>query len=141
MEEIYLCDIDGTLADHEGIRSPYDESRLHLDKPLPTCKVINALLRTGARVIFFSGRTENAREDSTKWLMDYLYIHRENVELYMRASNDKRNDAIIKEELYRTHIEGKYKVIGVFDDRLRVVRMWESLGIFVFNCNQGLKEF
>jgi len=141
MEEIYLCDIDGTLANHEGIRSPYDESKVHLDRTLPTCKVVNSLLRTGSKVIFFSGRTESCREASTKWLQDNLFIPRNMIELYMRSAKDTRNDAIIKEELYKTHIEGVYKVIAVFDDRLRVVRMWESLGIFVFNCNQGLKEF
>jgi len=141
MKEIYLCDIDGTLADHEGIRSPYDESKVHLDRTLPTCRIINTLIKSGERVLFFSGRTENCRQATIKWLKDNLFLHSEEIELYMRASDDKRNDAIIKEELYRKYIEGKYKVIGVFDDRLRVVRMWESLGIFVFNCNQGLKEF
>lgn len=34
-----------------------------------------------------------------------------------------------------------HTVIGVFDDRLKVCRMWYRLGLFVFNCNQGLKEF
>lgn len=140
-ENIYLCDIDGTLSNHKGIRSPYDESKVHLDKALPICMIINSLLRTGSKIIFFSGRTENCRESSIKWIQDNIFMYKDNIQLYMRAAKDTRNDAIIKEELYRTYIEGKYEVVGVFDDRLRVCHMWYNLGLFVFNCNQGLKEF
>mgnify|MGYP003433581663 FL=1 len=59
----------------------------------------------------------------------------------MRQFKDMRSDDIVKEEMYNTHIKDKYEVIGVFDDRLKVCRMWYKLGLFVFNCNQGLIEF
>lgn len=140
MDKIYLCDIDGTIADHKGIRGPFEEHKVLLDKPLPTINLINSLLATGNRIIFFSGRSEKCREDTCKWLYRELDCG-EYPELYMRQFKDMRSDDIVKEEMYNTHIKDKYEVIGVFDDRLKVCRMWYKLGLFVFNCNQGLIEF
>lgn len=148
MENIWLCDIDGTLASHDGIRNPYDESKVLLDKPLPTCEVIESLLEHQHTIIFLSGRTDRCMNDTKKWLSDnisYLNFDENSFsitsELYMRKTGDNRPDEIIKEEIYNTYIKDKYNVLGVFDDRLKVCRMWYKLGLFVFNCNQGLKEF
>lgn len=139
MENIYLCDIDGTLASHEGIRGPFDEDKVYLDIPLPTCRVIECLMNN-TKIIFLSGRTEGCRKNTQEWLTKHLGML-EPLELYMRKIGDIRPDDIVKEELYNTHIKDKYNVFGVFDDRLKVCRMWYKLGLFVFNCNQGLKEF
>jgi len=139
MQNIYLCDIDGTLADHQGIRSPFDESKVGLDKPLPTVDLIKSLIATGDRIIYFSGRTDSCRLETIKWLTKY--IDDGEPELYMRKTGDFRNDAILKKEMYNTYIKDKYNDLGVFDDRLRVCHMWYELGLFVFCCNQGLKEF
>ena len=138
MRDIFLCDIDGTLSTYGTHRSPYDETKVHLDIPLPTCQVIKSLHLCGYKIIFFSGRTEGCREDTTKWIKDHTSIH---PELYMRKSDDRRSDDVVKEELYNMHIKDIYNVVGVFDDRLRVVRKWVELGLFVFNTNQTLKEF
>ena len=137
---IYLCDIDGTLACHKENRSPYDESKVLFDKPLPTVEIIKSLITTGQRVIYFSGRTDKCRADTIEWLNNHVPTVLP-LELYMRNAGDNRNDAIIKEELYNTYIKDKYEVVGVFDDRLRVCKMWYDLGLFVFNYNQGLREF
>lgn len=138
MENIYLCDIDGTLADFKGHRGPFDEHKVLDDVPLPTVGVIRALVETGARIIYFSGRTDKCYIDSSEWIFNHVG---HNPELYMRKAGDFRSDDIIKEELYNKHIKDQYNVLGVFDDRLKVVRMWEKLGLWVFNCNQGNKEF
>lgn len=58
-----------------------------------------------------------------------------------RKKGDFRSDEIIKKEIYDNHIKDNYNVLGVFDDRLKVIRMWEKEGLFVFNCNQGNIEF
>ncbi len=101
--------------------------------------IIKSLIATGEKIIYFSGRTEKCREDSIKWLTKY--VDDEYPELYMREIGDQRADEIIKLELYNEHIKNSHNVLGVFDDRLKVFRMWYKLGLFVFNCNQGLKEF
>lgn len=141
MQNIYLCDIDGTLASHEEIRSPYDETKVHLDIPLPTCKIIETL-HDYYKIIFFSGRTDKCKNETIKWLCENIaYLKDREFEIYMRKVGDIRSDDIVKEELYNTYIKDKYNVLGVFDDRLKVCRMWYKLGLFVFNCNQGLVEF
>ena len=35
------------------------------------------------------------------------------------------------------HINGKYNVLGVFDDRDQVVSVWRSLGLTCFQVNWG----
>lgn len=137
MQKIYLCDIDGTLAERTN-RGPFEEHKVIDDAALPTIELIKALIKDGNRIIYFSGRTEKCREDTIKWIEKHIAG---NVELYMRQCKDQRPDDILKEELYNIYIKDKYKVIGVFDDRLKVCRMWYRLGLFVFNCNQGLEEF
>lgn len=136
--DVYLCDIDGTLADHRGIRDVYDDSKVHLDKTLPTVDVIQSIFAAGKDIIFVSGRGDNCRRGTEKWLLDKVGFCND---LFMRKSGDFRSDEIIKKEIYDNHIKDNYNVLGVFDDRLKVIRMWEKEGLFVFNCNQGNIEF
>jgi len=57
--------------------------------------------------------------------------------LFMRATGDQRRDHIVKEEIFDREIRGRYHVVGVFDDRAQVVRMWRSLGPTVFQVAEG----
>lgn len=59
----------------------------------------------------------------------------------MRTNNDNRSDEIVKRELYEKNIKNKYNVRFVVDDRPKVVRMWRSLSLFVFDVNQRNCEF
>ena len=140
MDDVYICDIDGTLAHNNGHRSFYDESKVLNDTALPTCTVIDSLIATGATIVFFSGRTEECRKDTHEWLYENLY-NIAHVELFMRPIGDQRSDEMLKEEMYNKYIKNKYNVLAVFDDRPKVVRMWWKLGLFVFNCHQSNKEF
>ena len=47
----------------------------------------------------------------------------------MRSEKDMRKDSIVKEEIYRAHLEGKYDIEVVLDDRNDVVDLWRSLGL------------
>lgn len=144
LPDCIICDIDGTLAD-KGDRSPFDESKVMDDEIIwPVAKVIKSLMHEygepnyDTELIIFSGRTEECREDTERWLNKYL---REKYTLYMRKVGDNRSDDIIKRELYEQHIKDKFNVSMVFDDRLRVVRLWYQLGLFCLCVNQGLIEF
>lgn len=153
---IYIFDIDGTLADlthrlhfiksPDGGLKPYAErdwnsfnGAVKDDAPIvPVFRTLNALLASGAKVIFFSGRNEVAREDTEQWLFEYVDMPRHAVRLYMRAENDRRDDAIVKREMWDALPQDiKSYVVGVFDDRDRVVRMWRELGVQCFQCNYG----
>lgn len=146
VREAFVFDIDGTLADHRHIRSPFDESRVLLDKPiLPVFKVLE-VLAFHYKIIFVSGRTDSCYNDTVSWILKYYNpyekgVHIPILDLRMRKTGDSRPDDIVKKEIYDEHILPYYTIVGVFDDRLKVCRMLYENNIFCFNVNQGLKEF
>jgi len=85
------------------------------------------------RLIIFSGRDGKYKEETELWLEEHNI---EYDELHMREEDDSRKDSIIKKELYEEHVKGKYRVLGIFDDRPQVRRMWIEEGLFVFSCYQ-----
>lgn len=146
-KDVWIFDIDGTLADHQGIRSPFDESKVSLDRPIePVFKVLRSLIKD-YKVIFVSGRSEKCRQDTHLWLWNGLAELNippdliDILEIYMRQTGDNRKDSIVKKEIYDRDILPNYNIIGVFDDRLQVCRMLYENNIFCFNVNQGLREF
>lgn len=134
----YIVDTDGTVADGETLRGPFDTHLYHLDLPRPhVIEVVNAIWGAGHRVLGVSGRDEEFMDVTTSWWKknDVPWD-----EFYMRPHGDKRNDSIIKYELFNKYIRENYNVLGAFDDRPRVYRMWRTLGIPVFDVGPG-KEF
>lgn len=129
----YIVDIDGTLANHVGIRSPYDTSRYHLDTQHgDVVQTVQVIADRGFDVLFVSGRDAAHREVTRRWIEDNTGILADEEHLFMRPEGDRRNDAIVKHELYHEHIDGLYNVLGVFDDRGRVLRMWRAIGLTTF---------
>lgn len=133
-----ICDIDGTLAQHH--RSPYDYDSLMTDtiiEPVHMALVRLTESHPGEpwiHCILLSGRGEEYREPTEQWLKenDVQYD-----ELYMRPAKDSREDSIVKEELYRKHVEPVYDVLWVLDDRDRVVQMWRRIGLTCLQVNEG----
>lgn len=145
--DVFIFDIDGTLASHKGIRSPYEEYKVHLDLPIdPVWKVLRAL-SYDYQIIFVSGRTDSCKQKTLDWLEDHFdkdlaMQHKQGkIKLFMRKTGDQRKDSIVKKEIYDEHIFPYYNIVGVFDDRLQVCRMLYENNIFCFNVNQGLIEF
>lgn len=126
----FIVDIDGTLANHSGVRSPYDTSRYHLDTPhLDVLETVAALQLLDYEMIAVSGRDAAFRDVTLEWLDKHGFTPNY---LFMRPEGDTRNDAIVKHELYFDNIDGKFDVVGVFDDRGRVLRMWREIGLTTF---------
>jgi predicted kinase len=135
LEEVILCDLDGTLAHMNGKRSPFDWKRTDVDDlDEIVAKSIKDHMTLGHKIIFMSGRSEEGRVPTEQWLEIYGFKYHA---LYMRKEGDFRKDNIIKEELYNEHIRGKYNVRHVYDDRQQVVDMWRSLGIKVYQVQEG----
>jgi predicted kinase len=142
MPKAAIFDIDGTLASHEGIRSPYDYTKVIHDTPRNA--VIDAASvyhKAGYKIIVMSGRDGGCRPDTEKWLnRELIYgendgsIHQIPYTLFMRAPGDKRQDRIIKGELFNEHVRDFYNVEVVFDDRDQVVDLWRLE--FELNCFQ-----
>lgn len=132
----YLVDIDGTLALMNG-RSPFEWDRVGED--LPNTCVIETIksLAMSNKIFVMSGRDSVCRDETVEWLNKYQVPFDG---LFMRPEGDSRGDDIIKKELYEKHILGQYSVVGVFDDRPRVIRVWKELGLTVFDVAQS-EEF
>jgi hypothetical protein len=85
-------------------------------------------------MIFVSGRKDDCRDVTEAWLkangFEYDW-------LYMRKTGDDRNDAVVKLDIFNEHIRNGYDVLGVFDDRNRVVNMWRRLGLKCFQVAEG----
>lgn len=136
----FLCDVDGTLALHNG-RSPFKEDEVDKDSPnIAVCRVVETLINSGYHVSFVSGRhdTIQCRGLTMKWLHENIKKPEDCVfQLLMRGVTDNRPDYEVKKEIYNTHIKPFYNVLGVFDDREQVVKMWRKLGITVFQVDEG----
>lgn len=137
-----ICDLDGTLALFEGHRGPYQTERCADDK---LCESVADVLTNWwsktrdpeDKLLFVSGREEKFREQTQEFLFRHNF-HPYMYKLYMRKTGDKRDDTIVKKEIFESLVNDYY-VEYVIDDRPKVVRMWRSLGLFVFQVND--KEF
>jgi predicted kinase len=145
---IIICDIDGTIADLTH--------RLHYvwgdTKDWPSFfdlvgqdkfrggvwkDVIDDAFEHDAEVIFVSGRSDVTRDDTTIWLRQYTGLN--SFKLIMRQSWDRRDDTVVKKEMYDKYLS-RMRVVRVYDDRPRVIRMWRDLGLEVVNVGTG-EEF
>jgi predicted kinase len=143
-----LCDLDGTLAIFEymsglKLRSPYDASRADSDIVCkPVAEALRAFFNLGYEIIFVSGREDKFRISTETFLKNASEeFGFEYDKLYMRPTGDFRKDTEIKSEIYNREILGKYNVLAVFDDRPMVVKMWKSIGLYVFDCNYRGTDF
>jgi histidinol phosphatase-like enzyme len=133
-----VFDIDGTLAT-KGNRGYYDWHKVGVDTPnKAVVAALNAFKASGHKIVVVTGRDGICFHETSQWLKDND-IHFD--ELFIRPVNDMRKDYIIKREIYETMIEPDYNVVGVFDDRKQVKRMWVEIGLYVFDCNQTDEEF
>jgi hypothetical protein len=132
----WIVDVDGTLAIRVD-RDPFDWRAASTDLPnRPVVVAVQALAAHPevASIIAISGRHEQARQLTEEWLSLWDVPHNE---LLMRANGDSRPDDIVKEELFRRHVEPRYSVMGVIDDRNRVVKLWRNLGLVCFQVAEG----
>lgn len=151
LQDCIISDLDGTLA-LMCDRSPYDEAKAdqdYLNKPvlnvIQSMQMQNswnhkwAFPKRTPILILMSGRDEGrGREATERWLRDNEIEYES---LYMRKAGDMTSDDIVKEQLYNEHIKGKYNVMAVFDDRLRVCRVWNQLGLPLFRVGDPDADF
>lgn len=132
--ECIIVDMDGTLA-IMGDRSPYDWDKVDNDLPNPAVVEYVKGQSTKVKVVIVSGRDSICRPLTTSWLLKHLDgCHHA---LYMRPTGDNRPDEQIKKEIFQNHIENKYDVKVVLDDRQKVVDFWRSEGLPVWQVGHG----
>lgn len=145
---VIICDIDGTVALHGTHRHPYDYTKVLQDEPNePVITIVRTMLAAGHKIIYMSGREDSAWSDTYDWLRNHglvsWYEHSEGgshhaIELHMRKTEDRRPDAVVKKEMYDTHIVGKGRtVLFCLDDRDRIVRLWRDMGLTCLQVCDG----
>lgn len=146
-ETFILCDLDGTLCDIKH-RLKYakgeekDWDKFFAEVPDDTLRedvwkqVCDASAEHLARVIFVSARPERCRKDTEEWFLKHgISGH---YMLFMRPNHDKREDTIVKREMYDKYLKN-LDVVKVFDDRPTVIRMWKELGLDVVDVGEGVE--
>jgi phosphoglycolate phosphatase-like HAD superfamily hydrolase len=149
---MYIFDIDGTLSDathrlhlilnHEGKKthSPHWNDFLDAakyDPPIePICTLFRALHLTGKKIIISTGRREDQRLMTERWLEKHQLFHDG---LFMRPLGDYRSDTIVKPEVLRSAFGRDIPdlVECIFEDRARVTKAWRELGYRVLQVAEG----
>lgn len=147
MRPLYIFDLDGTLA--------LTEHRQHLvqcekpdwraffaacvnDKPnMPAITTLMILLRAGADIEVWSGRSDEVREQTEAWLGQFgLGVL--SAPVRMRATGDfTPDDQLKKQWLDAMPIDDRLRLVAVFDDRDKVVAMWRASGVPCFQVAPG----
>lgn len=133
----WIFDIDGTLA-VMGDRHPHDGHLVHLDSVNKDVRLaLHNNLELGHQIYIVTGRDEKYREITEKWLADNNIPYDA---LYMRPTEPdhlpKTEDSVVKHNLFNLHIRPLgHRIVGVYDDRHRVLRMWRKLGLTTFHIN------
>ncbi|CAL9966280.1 polynucleotide kinase [Vibrio phage D148] len=130
-DKAIVVDVDGTLADMEGIRKPFEWSKVGLDKPRKNViEMVRLFHQAGYKVIIMSGRDGQCLGATEEWLQEHGIPYDA---IFMRDEGCNRTDAVIKEELFWDCVAPDYDVKFVVDDRLQVINQWRAMGLECFD--------
>jgi len=140
-KEAYIFDIDWTIADATHRMHYIKEWKrdrdwffwnVSWDRVIEQTVSILKALSGLSTIILVSWRSDTSCKDTFQWLysnwIQYDF-------LLMRQSRDKRDDTIVKSEIYDKCLS-KFNIKWVFDDRKSVKKMWVDKWLFVFDVNQ-----
>ena len=150
LKEAFICDLDGTLCNHEHRRHFVEGKhknfeKFHelcpLDEPNPHVYFMYQLLMDVPDLdpIITTGRPESYRAETELWLRRNGIIYEK---LFMRPVTengvDGIDDALLKKGFLDT-LRGKlgYKILFAIDDRQKVVDMWRANGVPCFQAAPG----
>ena len=145
-DKYVLCDIDGTIAKMSD-RGPFEFNKVHTDSPItPIIEIVKYFYQQDdCTVIFLSGRDSSCYTKTYQWLHYHFLgsnISKKQVStdnsfiLLMRENKDRRCDTIVKKEIYEQRIKPftQSDPYLVFDDRPKVVNLWNDLGFKTLAC-------
>lgn len=140
-KDAVIFDVDGTLADMTGIRTPFQWDLVKQDKPHKhVVEMVQSARDNGYGIIFLSGRDAVCLEDTRQWLDEHTGIT--DAWLFMRSVGDMRKDTIIKKEIFYQYINNNFNIHYVVDDRPSVLRMWKyEVGLNIVAVGDPWQEF
>lgn len=147
MKPLVIFDLDGTLADAEHRRHfvsdgarrwPEFFRACYKDAPKPaTIAVARALHATGHELWLFSGRSDEVAVLTATWLIEHDLAHLFTV-MRFRPAADHTPDHELKHQWYDEMTgSDRARLLLVFDDRDRLVKMWRALGVPCFQVADG----
>jgi len=152
VKPLYIFDLDGTLAliEHRRhfVECPREQQNwagfyAACDKDEPNNPVIalwTQLRNAGADIWIFSGRSNEVFDKTQEWLKQNLGTYYWNFGHYlmMRDSGDFTPDDVLKKQWLDAMLpEDRERLVCVFDDRDRVVKMWRDNGITCLQVAPG----
>jgi hypothetical protein len=143
-----IVDLDGTLAlnkhrfhyiDKKLVNKPNWSAYFEAcDKDQPNTSVIEsikALKASGNKIHIFSARGDIVRNKTIEWLDKYNIPYDQ---LTMREMDSFTPDEELKKSWLMSYYPNyKEKILCVFDDRDKVVKMWRSMGLSCFQVAEG----
>ncbi len=152
LRPLYIFDLDGTVAliNHRRDILAEKDDKLRwrrfyaaCDKDTPNAPIIavmKALAITGAEIRFFSGRSSEVRNKTISWLAEHtpFMTHEIDDMLTMRDEGDHTPDDVLKKQwLDALHYDDRNRIVCIFDDRDRVVKMWRDAGLTCLQVAPG----
>ena len=149
MKNTIIFDLDGTIAlvdkRREVSKLPdgkmnwdewFNPSNIKLDEPNePVIKIVQLFAEDGFNIVIFSGRSDRTKYSTRSWLSQNKVPFNK---LVMRPHKTKNfvPDDILKKDMLDNYVDID-DVFLVVDDRDKVVKMWRSLGLPVFQVADG----
>jgi phosphoglycolate phosphatase-like HAD superfamily hydrolase len=143
-----IFDLDGTLADinhrlHfvQNGNKQWDEfyAACHADGPKHEIIELARMCQdAGHQIIISSGRSDNTREATEKWLDDNVVPYHK---LFMRPNACFTPDQALKKAWLDQGVFGpKESILFVVEDRDRMVQMWRQQGLTCLQVEQWVEE-
>ena len=139
-----IFDVDGTLMDithrrHFVTQRPndFDSCRSHTEfdtRKEDIFAIADALQAQGHRILISTGRNKSQRDITIQQIRDGGIDFEQ---IYMRSDSDYTPDDELKSRFLDRMIDDGYNPTMAFDDRQRVVDMFRSRGLTVFQVAEG----
>jgi hypothetical protein len=152
MKPLYIFDLDGTLALIEHRRKYVERQRGEQDWKAfyaacvddhpndPVIDTMERLREAGAEIWIFSGRSDEVRAQTVTWLADNTTFMSWELlgMLFMRQAGDYTPDYVLKKRWFdNMPAHDKARLVAVFEDRDRMVKMWRTAGVPCFQVAEG----
>lgn len=149
MRPLYIFDLDGTLAliehrrhfvegEHKDWRAFF--SACVDDAPnWPVIRTLQRLRASGAECWVWSGRSDEVFAETMDWLRRHGCLRDGDPwVVHMRAAGDHQPDEKLKAAwLADLAPQDRARLVGIFEDRDRMVKLWRDNGICCFQVAEG----
>lgn len=150
---LYIFDLDGTLALIEHRRHFVERERDKQDwkafyaacdqdaANAPVISTMERLRHAGAEIWIFSGRSDEVRDKTIDWLAEHTSFMTHELQgpmLTMRREGDYTPDDVLKKQWLDEMLGvDRVRLVAVFEDRARMVKMWRNAGVPCFQVADG----